>query len=620
MNHIERKLDNYRESYFNGEPEIEDAEYDALVRYYEKETGKKYSKNGAEPKGKKVNLPYYMGSVDAKFKGDDAQKKLDAFAKKYPGPWVVSSKLDGNAGQYVINNDDKFLYSKGDGLVGENMSEVLGFLDLPVPEEDVVVRGELILPKKEFEEYAKRRKEETNDKNKLTSVRSAGSGILKREGDYDLSIVQHFKFITFQVQSETLSTLDHYERLKEMGFETPWYVVVDHLEVEELEQLLKELEETSEYEVDGLVISPANDAYQYPPDENPKHLVAFKVDKCFVTKVISVEWNVTPKNQLIPLIQFEPVMMSGANCSSAKGHNAKFILDNKIGPGSEVLVTRAGNIIPQVVKCLTPSDDLQLPEGDYEWDATKTHFLSVDETDEVRIAKMVHFAKNMKIDGLSSGRMKLFYEQGIDTIEKLLDASVEDMASCPRVGRKTATTIRENINLRIQNADLVNVMVASNVFGIGFGELKLGKIVSAYPDILDYVDDAEGTVEKLLLDLGGFSKMAKTFEDKLPLFVEWLEEHPQIVLTEPFDDKRSNSSEEEKNLKGEVVVFTGFTDDKLVRNIVKRGGEHRKAVSKRTTILVAKNPSKVSGKREKMNSTGRIVSLEDFIREYGIFV
>lgn len=615
MNSIESKLDSYRDAYFNGEGEVEDSEYDAMVKYYEKKSGKKYDKNGAEPKGKKVSLPYYMGSVKTKYKGEEAQKKLNLFAKKYPGPWVVAYKLDGNAGQYIIKDNERYLYSKGDGKVGEDLSNVLGFLGLPVPEEDVVVRGELILPKKKFEEYVERQKKE-NNKNKLTSIRSLGSGLLNRDSDHDASIMQHFKFITFQVQSEILSTKEHYELLEDMGFTIPWYTVLDELNVEELETILEEAEETAEYEVDGLAISPANVAYEYPSDENPKHLIAFKVDKYHVTKVISVEWNVTPKGQLIPLVNFEPVMMSGANCRSAKGHNAKFILDNKIGPGSEVLVSRAGGIVPQLIKCVTPCDNLQLPECDYKWDVTETNFLIVDDCDEVKIARMVHFAKNMKIDGLSSGRMKLFFDKGIDTIERLLDASVDELAECPRMGKKIATTIRENIDARIQGANLTNLMVASNVFGFGFGEVKIGKIVDAYPDILEYSGSEEGTVEKMLLKLGGFLELARTFEERLPLFVEWLEMHPQITIK---DVTRSESEDENSNLEGEVVVFTGFTDDRLASQIVKRGGEYKKTVSKRTTLLVAKDPSKASGKKEKLGPKGRLISLEDFIEEYEIF-
>lgn len=601
------ELERLADLYFNEEPEVSDAEFDALKRHYEVMTGKKYKHVGAPARRNKVHLPYYMGSVDAKFKGANAQKAFDQWAKKYPGPWIVALKLDGNAGQYI---NGRKMYSKGDGVEGEDISSIVPYLNLP--KQKCVVRGELLLKKKDFEEYACNHRDD-GSKRKLTNSRSAGLGILKN-ANRDEGI-EKMNYIAFQIQNEVLSTFDHYQKLKELGFSIPTYWIYDQLIVKELTALLEQWREESLYDIDGLVISPAYTAYEFPMDSNPKHLIAFKVDTYEVVTVTEIVWNITPKAQLVPNVHYEPTLLNGHKCTQATGHNAKFILNEKIGPGSQVLVCKSGDITPQVVRGVTQCEELQLPEIDYEWDATKTHFLvrEPDESSDYKIQQMVHFAKQMKIDGLQKTRVTTLYNNGIDTTAKLLTATEDDLIQCERVGVKLAFKIRQSIDEKTTNADLATVMCASNVFGKGLGVIKLGEIVKAYPNILDYCDAEEGVVTEMLLQLGGFVKMAAVFEDRLPLFEEWLAEHPSIRFKESEEVTKEGDT-----LKGEVIVFTGISAAervKLERIVVQTGGDYKKAVSGRTTLLVAKDLDNVSGKAQKLKN-GRLISLDDFLEEY----
>ena len=88
----------YQELYEAGEPEIDDATFDSLVTVYEK-SGKKFKEVGATPKGSKVELPYYMGSLD-KIKGKNADADLKRWMKTYSGPWVIEDKMDGISALY----------------------------------------------------------------------------------------------------------------------------------------------------------------------------------------------------------------------------------------------------------------------------------------------------------------------------------------------------------------------------------------------------------------------------------------------------------------------------------------------------------------------------------------
>lgn len=608
-----QQLDDCEDAYRTGEGIIPDSEFDALVRLYEEHSGKsytrKYTKSAPLKRAvNKVKLPHYMGSVNSKIKGADAQVLLDKYTAKYPGPWIVADKLDGNGGQYSMQG--LTLYTKGDGFIGEDISTILPYLNLPTSEKNIILRGELIIPQKVFPSYAEAQKAK-GSKNKYTSIRSAGSGILGRES-YNREDIELFDFVAFQIQNETLSTHEHYTKLQELGFKIPNYKITTKLVAEEL---FEELKQECKYERDGLVISPAYTQYAFPQDKNPKHMIAFKVDVTASREVLKVEWNASPKGLLIPTVYYEPVVLDKALCTKAKAHNAKFIYEHGIGPGSYILVTRAGNIVPQVIRGITRCEEYQLPEIEYEWDDTKTNFIVVDPDNntDVQIRRIVHFVSSIKIDGLSRARVATLYESGINTISLLLTASIDDIASCNLLGIKSATKIRQSIDNAISSASLPAVMMASNIFGMGFGLTKLTDITDAYPNILEYAYADTGVVESMLLEIGGFAKLAVIFEDKLPLFVEWLEQHPQITL------KEKEIIEEENNiLEGEHIVFTGFTDTELADKIKRCGGNYSKTVSGKTTILVAKDLSKLGGKANKIKSSARILSLEQFKEEYSL--
>jgi NAD-dependent DNA ligase len=621
---LRQELDRLRDAYFNGEAEVTDAEYDALKRQYERMTGEKYTPVGAPVRPRKtvkgaitrgkVRLPYFMGSVKAKLKGDSAQKGLNRYAAKYPGPWIVADKLDGNAGQYILKPNSQKLYSKGDGLEGEDMSDILPYLSLPVPEGKSVIRGELVFSKSHFKEYAEAHKDDGSGR-KLTCSRNAGSGILT-SSKHDSETLSKFVFVAFQIQSETLSTLEHYEKLQGLGFQVPEYRIVDTLDAAELDKMLKEAEEESAFDIDGLVISPAHTSYEFPIDSNPKHMLAFKVDTCEVVEVLKVRWNVSSKGILVPNIEYEPIVLCGATCRKAKGHNAKFILTQRIGPGSQVMICKAGNIIPHIVRTITSCQKLELPNCVYVWDKNETNFLLVDPEDDqdFQIQQMVHFVVHMKIDGLQKTRITTLYENGINTIDKLLTVTKQELIECERIGSDLAQTILDNIHEKVNPANLVHVMVASNIFGMGFGEKKISKIVKAYPNILDYSGEDPGFITEMLNKLGGFVKMAVVFEARLPLFLDWLENHPTIVLDDVVPEEEIVTNE---SLKGEVVVFSGFTNRVLEAKIQECSGEYKKAVSNRTTILVAKDPTKSTNKVNKLGQHARLISLADFLAEYG---
>lgn len=608
---LREKLDARRNAYFNDVTEEGNDAYDALVAYYEKTFDKKYRQVGATCASdlrRKVKLSYYMGSVKTKVKGDDCSSALAKYIAKCPGPWTVSGKLDGMAGQYNVKNGRTVMYSRGDGKEGRDISSILDYIDLPVPDEAQVVRGELILPKSKFAEFAEREKAR-GSKNNWTCARSAVNSFFNRISSVDPQMASDMHYVTFQTQSSSFPTLDDYERLQELGFKIPRYWVLDELSEEILETLLKELQE-DDYEYDGLVISPAYEAYPFPVDADPKHMIAFKLDVSAVTTVEYIEWNASAKGNLTPIIHYEKVVLCHTNCTNAKGHNAKFILDRQIGPGSKIVVSMGGNIIPSIIECLTPCETFQYPDCAYEWDETETNFRVDGFNDGVEISFLVHFANKLGIEGLKKGKAIILYQNGIQTVYDLCSLNVDTLKQFPSFALKSAKKLVDGIQAAITDANLVNLMAASNCFGIGFAEKKFQKIVDVYPNILDYAYNP--SLADRITQIDGFDKTASVFAERLPLFVEWLEDHPQITIAEPIVEE---VEELEQTFEGENIVFTGFTDKVMTAEIESRGGRFSSTSSGKTTIVVAKDPSKQTNSIKKAVNA-RILSLAEFKAEY----
>jgi NAD-dependent DNA ligase len=142
------------ENYFNSEyvTMLNDSEYDLLRDYAKHKYGNNSYFNciGSSIQcNEKAKLPIFMGSMD-KIKPDT--NDLSNWLKKYKGKYIISAKLDGVSGLYVKEKSVEKLYTRGDGMVGKDISHLIPFLKLPNLEEDVMIRGEFIMNKNIFEE------------------------------------------------------------------------------------------------------------------------------------------------------------------------------------------------------------------------------------------------------------------------------------------------------------------------------------------------------------------------------------------------------------------------------------------------------------------------------------
>jgi DNA ligase (NAD+) len=156
-----------------------------------------------------------------------------------------------------------------------------------------------------------------------------------------------------------------------------------------LVEKLVEFKQDSPYEIDGIIVQ-ADIKYTRNTSGNPDYAFAFKIlSEVAETTVINVEWNISKWGALKPRVEIEPVELAGVLITYATGFNAKFIKDNEIGPGSRILITRSGDVIPYILKILTRTE-ADMPTIEYVWNETGVDIIS-ENPDEMCIKRMLSF-------------------------------------------------------------------------------------------------------------------------------------------------------------------------------------------------------------------------------------
>lgn len=519
----------------------------------------------------KVELPYYMGSMNK------LKSNVEKF--KYPGPYCVTDKMDGISLMYANDGKNSRLYTRGNGSVGQDVSHLLSLLNLPKLKSRQAVRGELIFSKSAFKKYEKQFKNARNMMAGITNRKSISNEI--KTADFVV-----FKQV-FPVKSQSSALAD----LKTQGFKVVWNNTLKKLSTTELENILKERKANSPYEIDGLVIEDDN---KHPVDSsgNPDYAFAFKSNSAFTSvqvQVLEVEWNISRHGQIKPTVILQPVQLDGVTVSRATAHNAKYVYDNKIGPGAILEIVRSGGVIPYIENVIKPARKPQMPKGSWTWDKTGVNVIEKTGTAKNQLVTQLSFAlRQLGIENIGVGQASMLYDMGFETIADVLNADMEDYES---LGPKRAQELYNAIVDIYENPDPVNLMVASGVFGMGMGELKIGALLKQYPNF------ATLTLKKALLleTPKGFSN--STFEsicNSLPDFHAWLKEvgisKNDLVLEQ--EEVLSNK------LKGKTFLFTGFRDKNLEEKIKQNGGEVSNTFSKKISYVVVKDKSTTSSKAQ----------------------
>jgi len=555
----------------------------------------KYFKNiGAKVNvKKKVKLPVRMPSLEKK--KDD--KSVNRFIEKFKNNFVLSDKLDGVSAMYHNGK----LYKRGDGDVGTDISIFIESLNIKIPN-NLYVRGEIIIPQKYH----------TNFSN--TDPRNIVSGYLNAN-NIDDKLTKYMEFVAYEVIDPELSPEQQFNILDKYKIKRVDIKIIKDLSLELLQEYLILRKKKSKYTIDGIVIY-HNSPYEIPTKtkSNPKYAFAFKMDleeQKQVTTVIEVEYNASKDGNLIPRVIFESVKIGGVTINKATAHNARFIKEKKIGPGSVIEIIRSGDVIPKIINVIKPNKQGFMPIGNYHWNETNTHLVLDDKSQDKTVlsSNILNFITKMKIENVNIGLVNKFISNGLNTINKIIEASVDNFLEIDGIKEKMATKIFNNIQEKIKSCKLEQVMHASNIFGTGLGERKLKLIIEQYPKILNMDDDILNKIKSI----DGFAqKTSQRFVDKLPKFKEFLKQHPKIKLCSGKEIK-TNKKQSGTKYKDIIFVFSGFRDSNLKELIESQGGTVNDSINSKTTTLVVKDKSITTVKIKKALSMGiNILQLDEF--------
>lgn len=556
---------------------------------------------------KEIKLPYFLGSMNKMKNENDVNKWL---TKYKDDAYIVEDKLDGVSCLLIINNEEIKLYTRGDGEFGSNISHLSPYIKhIPKSNCSLIVRGELIMRKDIFDE--KYSKTFANARNMVSGI--INSKTIKEEAN-------DIDFVAYEIinnDNNLITALEQFNLLKNNKFLVVNHLILSNIDAEILTEKLLEFKKTSEYEIDGIIIH-TNKKYKRNISGNPDYAFAFKVrmdDNIAETVVEEVEWNHTKWNVLKPRIKVKPVNLCGVSINYATGFNAKYILENNLGKGSIVLITRSNDVIPFIVE-VKKSTTADFPDEEYRWNETKVDIIAESDDNSIsKIKQIASFFSDLKIKHVSVSTIERMFEKGYDTLPKILSASIKDFEKLDRFGEKMAERTYNNIHEGLQNVSIQLLLGASSCFGFGMGKRKVKKLFEDIPDLLElYNTKTSKDLEKMILNVEGFSDLsANKIIENIPNAIEFIESiSPYITLSKKGIDMIVSN-----NLEGQKIVMSGFRDSDLSNNIEKRNGSIMSSVSKNTTILIVKDNAKETSKIIQARTLGiSIFSKEEFIEKY----
>jgi NAD-dependent DNA ligase len=580
-------------AYYNEQPFFNDNQYDIIKEYVETT----YPNNtiiheiGAPVERNKVTLPYPMGSMN-KIKPDTSA--LSNWMTKYKGPYVISCKLDGVSGLYTTQGKTPKLYTRGNGIVGQDISHLIPYLRLP-KNKNIVIRGEFIIPKVVFNEKYKQT---------FANPRNMVAGIINQKTIN--AAIHDLHFVSYELIEPVKSPSEQMTFLLTLDIELVLYTIQESIDNTFLSNVLVDWRTHYDYEIDGVIVT--NDEKYERKTGNPDYAFAFKMvlsEQVAEAKVVDVIWSASKDGYLKPRVQIEPLHLGGVQITYATGFNGSFIYNNKIGVGAIIELIRSGDVIPYIRKVIVPAEEPKMPSRPYKWNDTHIDVILEDselENDEtVREKNIMGFFRGIGVEGLSIGNVKRIMDGGYTTIPEILKMDMSDFLKIDGFKEKTASKLYNGIKDKLETTNLVTFMAVSNMFGRGFSEKKIETIMENEPNILLSKESTEMKVQKIAKIKGMANKSAELFVEKIPKFIEFMNAaglQNKINATQnPISMSNPKLTPNENHiLYNKSIVMTGFRDKELEKLLKEYGAKMGTSVSKKTFVVLVKDKTEDTGK------------------------
>lgn len=631
MKHLAAEITKNSRLYYDlDSPVISDYDYDMMFKEL-KELEEKYpsladpnsptkrvggeAATGFEP----VTHTVPLGSLSDVFDFDEVRAFVDR-TKAFDAEcgYSVECKIDGLS--VALRYENGVLVrgaTRGDGRVGENVTgnlrtvrsipltlntEKLAGMDTSVVE----VRGEVYMPHSSFERLNAER--EKRGEALFANPRNAAAGTL-RQLDPKVCASRGLDIFVFNYQTGTLDFKEHDESLlalEKLGFRIIPYLKV----VKTADEVISQIEEigkmrgTLPFDIDGVVIKVNDLALRRTIGENsatPKWAVAYKFPpEEKETRLTDIVIQVGRTGILTPNAVLEPVKLAGTTVSRATLHNLDFIRERDIMIGDTVVLRKAGDIIPEVVRAVPEKRDgtqvpFEMPERcpscgepvelDEESEGSAYYCTNSDCPAQI-MRNLIHFASKgaMDIDGLGPALLEKLHDTGlVKSIADIYSLTAEQLAGLERMGEKSAAKLIASIE-KSKSAGLARLLSALGIRQVGdkaaaviaarFGDIE--ELFKATPETLCEIDDVgEITAENIV---SFFSHpQTRRMIDRL--------KNVGVVMT------AEKAAAGDDRFAGMTFVLTGtlpdMTRDEASALITSHGGKVSGSVSKKTSYVVA---------------------------------
>lgn len=625
---LRSKTEYYAKKYYDEDkPEISDFEYDMLMlelRNLESKYPELINDNsltqkvgGKAKEGfKKVEHKIPLLSMQDIFNVQEIVDYVEKIREKAEEDeienknFVVETKIDGLTAALEYK-DGKFVRgsTRGNGLVGEDVTENLKTIK-SIPKEltekiDITVRGEVFISKKDFEKMNQKREEEGEEL--FANARNAAAGSL-RQLDSKITKERPLDIYVYNVQEiKNKEFTSHYEELlylEKLGFNVnPVKILCETSN--DVEEAIKEIGNKREkltFGIDGAVIkvddldfreilgttakSPRwQIAYKYPPEQKE-------------TKLIDIVCNVGRTGVITPLGILEPVKVAGSTISKTTLHNQDFIIEKDIRIGDIVVIQKAGDVIPEIVKVIKKKRSGDEKEFEMPTVCPICGAPAVREEGEVAIRctgvecpaklyrNLVHFVSReaMNIDGLGENIInQLMDRKLINNVADIYKLTFDDIASLKKDGKKFAENLKNAID-NSKNNDLYRLITALGIRYVGTKAAKvlakkyktINKLMNASFEQLSLIEDVGPAMANSVVEF--FSEeQARDLISKLKTYGVNMKAYEDEVLDDRFN--------------GMIFVLTGslskYTREQAGSIIEKFGGKVSSSVSKKTSYVLA---------------------------------
>jgi DNA ligase (NAD+) len=597
------------QKYYNNVAIMTDNQYDIVKEFI----AQKYPKNtiiteiGAEVERNKVELPYEMASMD-KIKPDT--NALTLWINKFKGQYLLSCKVDGISALFTTKGSTSKLFTRGNGKIGQDISHLIPYLCLPKVK-GIAIRGELIISKKVFEEKYK---------GSFANPRNMVAGIVNLK--HISPAIKDVDFVAYEVISPEISPSIQMDFLDNIKTNRILYKITSSLTNELLSDTLLEWRKTYKYEIDGVIVSDDN---IYPRKSgNPEHAFAFKMvlsDQIAEAKVVDVIWTPSKDGYLKPRVQIEPIKLGGVTIEFATGFNAAFIKEHNIGIGTIIELIRSGDVIPYIQSVVVPAEVPKMPTVPYIWNDTHVDIMLENASEDPTVIEknITGFFRGIGVERLSSGNIIRLINAGFGSVPEIIAMSEEDFLNIGGFKDKMANKIYTGIQEKLNEASIITLMAASNIFGRGFSEKRMELVLAEIPNILTSQDSVQDKIEQVSLIKGMATKTAEAFVCKIDEFKEFLSKcglEYKLQISK-FGNGKEENLQNLHTLTGKTIVLSGTRDKTIIEFLKDINANNGSNISKNTFLVVAKDISDETGKiKEAKKLNIPIMSVSHFIDTY----